>query len=755
MASAQTLSKIPAGTAPYVSVEELIISKIVSSSGLTQLSRSPLKIGKDAGDARQLLRTYPETIPTIQAQLDSYPITTENQHRQILDKFLSENKLLHLQKVQNPPPIGTGKTPPLPAIESPPQAPDIEDPGNSGKGPKESNEVCVISKRDGLGCRTRARASAARRYEQYARKHKLTHLTTRQNKPLSFDRLTDFISAKFDGKVGYRAKLAAAKSLGGVGTAFSIGVWAKSIATVFTDESSALDRLSITTSLIPAVGCVTQGAQDNENERNQVVNGIDISLCVVADILAFIPGAGVVSTAIHLARSLFRHLESLIFPKESPPIEKTHFQYKWGWQQYLFQLEKIINSQEFKGNLTSELLAAKADILVMAAEAAGTIDATLSLGGANETDKETDSQDAISKTNATTGLQAPSVTTTDSLGKRDDDDASKPKDGQGEPGSAQPSEPVNVPDFEPLICPAYLAKKKQIYDQTAEKLEKHLEEAYAKYDLEFFNDFFWFLRKLLRKNQPWASTDKLDEERDKHIQDVKESFARRDHKPGLEPGPKMNRMREILDIIFDEATRGDTCKEPRKPLMINGVEVLPTPEVGGDLPNDESLKRKQEDGWAEDLKLKSLQDQENELKDMLWAQVRQKVMQLRVQSDAWPPQPDSDSPDPARDFDQWGYFNGLMEKHDQGLSGPQSDKEGPGTPGDTNQGNDRQGNSDDQTGNGQSTSRTSPPSPLEGTVVRLWGSSGFQGGPLDLQAPSNKCGMCLPGGIALLSSTLY
>ncbi|KJZ68752.1 hypothetical protein HIM_11861 [Hirsutella minnesotensis 3608] len=119
-ASAKVLRDIPAGTVPYISVDELVISKIESSRRRPEAAKKAL----DISDAKALLEKYPETT-----------FTTEN-HRQVVETFLSEHNRPSQQK---PPCKGDsdcppGQSPPDSGEQGPKDASKPSGPGNGKDG---------------------------------------------------------------------------------------------------------------------------------------------------------------------------------------------------------------------------------------------------------------------------------------------------------------------------------------------------------------------------------------------------------------------------------------------------------------------------------------------------------------------------------------------------------------------------------------------------------------------------------------------
>lgn len=303
----KVLNGIPAGTVPYLSVDELIISKIVSS-GQTQLPRPPAKVAKDIKDAKALLEAYPETT-----------FTTEN-HRQIAEKFRRQHNL---------------------------------DSNEKGVGLK--NAMC---KRDGASCLTRKQTKrqsltrAAKVFQKLAVKYGLEG--TIKLKGASFPKLLQTL----------KLKLPQLKA--GSGTTLTAGLYFSNVATAFLTDATSRMRWEAATALVPVVRCVTQGLADVERERNKATTWISATICGLADAISFIPLGAPFAVVIHWALDLIRIVETGKRPSPAVPAEKLHESYTSGWTRVLEDGKSHFSSNSFIRNLTAEIDAQKLDVAVRA-----------------------------------------------------------------------------------------------------------------------------------------------------------------------------------------------------------------------------------------------------------------------------------------------------------------------------------------------------------------------------------------------------
>lgn len=461
---------------------------------------------------------------------------------------------------------------------------------------------CVIQRRDGSGCRrlTRkeagqaARKWAAKKFKAMAKSNGLSTLVTRQNSRVSFSQVRTSLSKTLGPQ--FKAKLGAVKLTGGVLTVASLGLWAKDVVDVFSKESTALERIAVAKSLMPVVGCVSLGALNKESWQDEVLTGLDTGLCIAADIIAFVPGGLAVSFAMHAARAIVKLLAAVFHPPGPPEIEKTHFHYKWGWKQYFSHIEKSMTSDEFRGNLTSQLAAEKLAVIYMASEAAGMVYA------------------GILQQGNSTGL----------------DELDSINGG------------VDAADLQRRTCNAYFERKERLLDDMANGLEKDLEEAFRKYDDEFFPKYGeWLSNFLLDGRFPSSRLSReVDRMRHDHISQVQSQFKRASNKPGLEPGPGSDQMRARLREVWDDVTRGDACQPvwnpPRRDDEPEPLPALPAPV------STQALEER-EAKWRDELGLLTEWEEEQQLQDRVWEAVRQEEWRLRVRSASWPPREGSDA----------------------------------------------------------------------------------------------------------------
>lgn len=337
-----------------------------------------------------------------------------------------------------------------------------------------------------------------------AKKNGLSGLVARDQDAVTFSSPRSNILKKFGDKLSYTTKLAAAKLPGAATKALLVGVWVKQLKDIFSKEATALERVAVSTSLIPLAGCVTQSALEDEQGRNKIGNGIDTAACLVAYVAAFVPGGQIVSFVIHMARALIRVLENIVVPRDPPELAKTHYQYKWGWQEYFSNVEQTLRSDSFKGNLTAQLSAEKFDVIFMAGEAAGLIEATLEAAASNTTD----GSEGAGFGDAATDPSKDDMKTDDSEVEDNEISDSQPfrrgNDNSSnlnqDPSNSSDAGKGNETDMQPQICQAYFERKERLLKSIGDNIETSLEDTFARYDEGFFNGYHPWLLQALASN---------------------------------------------------------------------------------------------------------------------------------------------------------------------------------------------------------------------------------------------------------------
>lgn len=115
----------------------------------------------------------------------------------------------------------------------------------------------------------------------------------------------------------------------------------------------------------------------------------------------------------------------------------------------------------------------------------------------------------------------------------------------------------------------------------------------------------------------------------------------------MKPGPGSDRMRTILQEVFDSLTHDDPCKDVWKPpRREDEPEPLPNLPAPVDVPKDQADLKAKEAAWREELEgpLTPWAKKQQE-RDKIWAAVREKEIKDRFSGKKSSGQDGEDSPD--------------------------------------------------------------------------------------------------------------
>lgn len=554
---------------------------------------------------------------------------------------LREEGLKYLQEVE-----ATGWEPPSSKVcPASPRRFKRAGPSPCIKPPKDFGDVPPTRKQQ---IQRASQKSASQKFKTIARNNKLEPFIKQSKKSFSFLKIRNTLSKAFGSQLAYKARLAAMRAPGGLFAAATIGIWAKGVVDVFSQESTVQQRFEVSTSLIPVVGCMSKGSADNDDGRNKVLTGLDTGMCIVADIISFIPGGAVVSFIIHAIRSIIEIIESIFVVKGPPELAKTHFDYKLGWEDYFDGISRTVRSEDFKGNLTSRLDAAKLDVIYMASEAAGTV-----YSGTMEVESNAADGAESGKPDGDGAPESEPQDDDDDVEDDDEDEDDDPDDDiEDEPN---PKIQLTPESLQPAICNAYRERREQIFNEIADKYEAHLDEAYKRYDSEFWPEYRKYLGKYLLQVRKQSTMSRVVTRiRDDHIQKAQEKYGRGD-KPGLEPGPRTDTLTVQLRELFDEITRFDPCQKVWNPR--EGVEALPELPGGIHLTPEQIEIEEKEAKWREELGRSTEWEKKLDKESRVWQAVDYEILKIRR---SW--QPETGVPDPTRNFDRWAKFDEIMKR---------------------------------------------------------------------------------------------
>ncbi|KAK2592006.1 hypothetical protein QQS21_010309 [Conoideocrella luteorostrata] len=163
----------------------------------------------------------------------------------------------------------------------------------------------------------------------------------------------------------------------GLLAAGSLGFVAYQIVDAFWKNTSSLEWVSITTSILPLAGCASQLAAELDQAHGEnslaMASATSAAMCFVGDVLMFTP-AWPLGVAVQIGRFLFEAFiaEMKLWNKLKP--DKLH-QYRLdGWKNVTDQMETYFKNETFKSNLEVQLQSEVAAILFGASESKARLD---------------------------------------------------------------------------------------------------------------------------------------------------------------------------------------------------------------------------------------------------------------------------------------------------------------------------------------------------------------------------------------------
>ncbi|KAM4066201.1 heat-labile enterotoxin alpha chain domain-containing protein [Hirsutella rhossiliensis] len=292
-------------------------------------------------------------------------------------------------------------------------------------------------------------------FEKSLDKYKLRQVAKNAKQPITFTSLRDKLSTSYSKgfrkltTVTFNPRFKGGLALEGP----QLILWSKSMLEVFAKESTALEQVAVSTSIIPLVGCFTQGAADAEKGKP---NYFDTALCAVADRLTLSPawpfgvGLHLLRTVVPVSGFLFNAGKEWAEASEwaasiskLPGDRPEHYQSVWA--EYRSKAFEQFKSPEVAAMIDAQFSSEMIGVLFLAAGTAGSMRA-ISL--------------QASITNSTT-----------------DDQISK----LGKAGNV-----LMEGKLETQICLSILDKKKRLQRDLEKGILDKLEELYGEFDKQYF-----------------------------------------------------------------------------------------------------------------------------------------------------------------------------------------------------------------------------------------------------------------------------
>ncbi|KAF4580838.1 putative enterotoxin [Ophiocordyceps camponoti-floridani] len=209
-----------------------------------------------------------------------------------------------------------------------------------------------------------AEAIARKEFETLAIKFGITDLVWHKSAKTKIS----FLHQLFTGFRGYgkvstisRPKMRSLRLSSGVLAVAGLGLYVKSVVDEFSQDTSALDRAAVVTSILPFVGC---GLQAVAAQKHGILNIWDTALCVVGDALLLSP-AWPVWFLVQGLRYLIGAVTSVLSPRQ------VRVRRDEAWQAYLRKARNYLQSDNFTSDIETHFKVEMAAVLFAAAEAHG------------------------------------------------------------------------------------------------------------------------------------------------------------------------------------------------------------------------------------------------------------------------------------------------------------------------------------------------------------------------------------------------
>ena len=328
-------------------------------------------------------------------------------------------------------------------------------------------------------------------------------------------------------------------------------VFAEVTQTLTSGGATDLKWTAIATGWVPVVGCVTNGLADTEEGRNQVIVGLDATICGGADVLMFIPLGQIPALVIHGIRSLVRLFDPSVKQQRTGPpnIDELLGDYGDNWSNYVSRVREGLESKGYMQNLTAQLDAGTELAVFYASKAAGTLhgvqvyaaeaNATADTDTAELEFEESDddlefeeSDDDLDFENGDDDLDF----------ENSDDDAGQPvgTNGTAVVASKEGDESelgnnifLGASEIQFHICLSRWESKKRIEEDTRKAMEENLSAEYAKYYDQFIhqlrrsiNEYYTQMEQLSRNAGYWGPST-VEKDTDTYINELENRYKQR------------------------------------------------------------------------------------------------------------------------------------------------------------------------------------------------------------------------------------
>ncbi|KJZ74925.1 hypothetical protein HIM_05656 [Hirsutella minnesotensis 3608] len=148
----------------------------------------------------------------------------------------------------------------------------------------------------------------------------------------------------------------------------TLGIYINDVVEVFSEDTSALDRATVATSVLPFVGCEVEAAAAIERDQYDL---LDNSLCLIGDTLLVTP-LWPVGVLVQLLRPILKDIEN--FNAEQVKRRRDE-----AWRAGIIRHKDYIQSGNFTRDIKAQLNMEKAVVIFTASEAFGKLNATMDL----------------------------------------------------------------------------------------------------------------------------------------------------------------------------------------------------------------------------------------------------------------------------------------------------------------------------------------------------------------------------------------
>ncbi|PHH58884.1 hypothetical protein CDD81_4181 [Ophiocordyceps australis] len=186
-----------------------------------------------------------------------------------------------------------------------------------------------------------------------------------------------------------------AKVGGAALAAGGLALYGYAVAEAFSSETSVLDKVAVTTSILPVIGCSVQAANDAQQGNFDILHS---GLCFAADAL-LLSGFWEVALVLQIFEGFFQTLSRI--DAQVKLYDASFFQKERldGWKSRIDEIERFIDSDAFMKNATTRFSAYQVGVLFQASQLAGDVHAShrLAMAQTNDADLEDVQMDQVQK----------------------------------------------------------------------------------------------------------------------------------------------------------------------------------------------------------------------------------------------------------------------------------------------------------------------------------------------------------------------